>query len=319
MSSESSYARRFVDMWLLPSMHPTNIDLLQKLKSADDRQFGSNMDVVGTVSSEDSPSGDWTKSHLVGIRSDLWSPDDKELEKSLRSLHKDRHEQLRKQVKRSGRLNPKQQAELQLKIVDDALMQLGTDELETRRLVLKLFKTSSKRMRWEGTIEELTTSEVHNTMGSRRPLLSFAVILQGQEYLNSVQQNHRTFRVPSLFTFCYYDHRKDRLWHIAIKRKWISIGADFTIEAGGRRIGEIDGHLIGFGYNAYVTLRDHPLAENSDFMDLLTLFTTSVGYHRAMRRSIRSRVKAVKSDLTARHIVEDEEMWLRKNPRRRAA
>jgi hypothetical protein len=317
--SDTSYARRFVDMWMLPSMHPTNIELLQKLKTADDRQFGTNMDVVGTVSTEDPQARDWSKTHLVGIRSDLWSPDEKELEKSLRSLQKDRKEHLRRQIKRSGRLSDRQQRELQLRIAGDPLMQLDTDDLETRRLVLKLFKTSSKRMRWEGTIEELTANEVHNTMGSRRPLLSFAVILQGQEYLSSVQQNHRTFRIPSLFTFCYFDERKQRLWHITIKRKWISIGADFTIEAGKRKIGEIDGHLIGFGYNAYVTLRNHPLAENGDFMDLLTLFTTSVGYHRAMRRSIRRRVKAVRTDLTQRHIIEDEEMWLRKNPRRRAA
>ena len=88
---------RFVDMWLMPNMHPTNIELLQKLKSADDRQFGTNMDVVGSVSKEDSGSGDWQKTHVVGSRSDKWNPDQKELKRSLRSLQKVRREQLRKQ------------------------------------------------------------------------------------------------------------------------------------------------------------------------------------------------------------------------------
>jgi len=318
MSSNLSRNRRFVDMWLLPNMHPTNVELLQKLKSADDRQFGTNMDVVGTVSEKDKEGG-WLKTHLVGIRSDLWAPDDKELETSLKSLHKDRQEQLRRDIKRSGRLSKKQQSQLQQELADDPLMRIEADDLEVRRMVLKLFKTSTKRMRWEGTIEELTASEVHNTMGSRRELLSMAVILPGYEYLNYVQQNHRTLRIPSLFTFCFYDDRKDHMWHVTLKRKWVSIGADFTIEAGGDRIGEIDGHLIGFGYNAYINLREHPLAENGDFMDLLTLFTTSVGYHRAMRSGIGRRVKAVKAGRAQQHILENEEMWLRKNPRRRAA
>lgn len=310
--------RRFVDMWALPNLHPTNIELLQKLKSADDRQFGTNMDVVGTVS-EQSDDGDWEKTHLVGIRSDLWSPDRKELDRTLNSLHKSRREQVRRQIKRSGRLSDQQRDQLQVRLADDHVMELAADDLEVRRLVLKLFKTNTSRMRWEGTIEELTTSEIHNTIGSKRELLSLAVILPGYEYLNQIQQNHRTFRIPSLFTFCFYDDRRARMWHVTIRRKWVSIGADFTVEVGGDRIGEIDGRLFSLGCDATISVENHPLAESGDFMDLLTLFASSVGYHRAIRKSIRRRVKAVKAGRTQQHIVEDEEMWLRKNPRRRAA
>ncbi len=109
------------------------------------------------------------------------------------------------------------------------------------------------------------------------------------------------------------------MWYINLKRKWISLGADFVIESGGRKIGLIDGKLIGFGYNAHIHVNEPTLAKNRRFMDLLTLFTTSVGYHRAMRRSIKRRVRAIKSGKPLRHVVEDEEFWLLKNPRRRAA
>lgn len=319
MTEKSLQSRRFVDMWLLPNLHPTNIELLQKLKSADDRQFGTNMDVVGSVSEQESKTGRWEKTHLVGVRSDLWAPDEKELERSLKSLKKDRQELLRRQVKRSGRLSQQQRNQLESKLEADGVMQLAADDLETRRLVLKLFKTSTTRTRWEGTIEELTASEVHNTMGSKRALLSLAVILPGYEYLNYVQQNHRTFRIPSLFTFCFFDDRRDRMWHVAIKRRWISLGADFDVEVGGKRIGKIDGKLISLGYSATVSVAGHPLAENRDFMDLLTLFATSVAYHRGIRKSIRRRVEAVKAGRTQQHVLDNEEMWLRKNPRRRAA
>jgi len=100
--SETIEATRYVDMWALRSVHPTNIDLLQQLKTADDRQFGANMDVCGTISEKDLNTGDWEKTHIVGIRADAW------------------------------------------------------EAAEDRRLVLKMFKSTSKNIRWQATVEELT-------------------------------------------------------------------------------------------------------------------------------------------------------------------
>jgi len=256
---------RYIDMWAFLKMHPSNVDLLQRLKSADDLQFGANMDICGTVSTKDRKTAHWDKTHLVGIRSDVWNSD------------------------------------------------------EQRRLALKLFRNTGDRIRWVGTIEEITTREIHNSIGSRRAVLTLAVILPGYEYLINVQQNHRTFRIPSIFTFCFYDEEHDRRWYIDLKRKWVSVGADFVVESGGRTIGEIDGKLIGFGYNAYVHVTEPALAKNGRFVDLLTLFTTSVGYHRAMRRSVRRRMRAVQSGRPLAHVVEDEESSLLRNPRRHAA
>jgi hypothetical protein len=193
------------------------------------------------------------------------------------------------------------------------------DSAEHRRLVMKVFKSTGKRIRWSGTVEEVTTREVHNSLGSRRAVLSLAVLLPGYEYMVAVQQNHRTFRVPSVFTFSFFDEREEQVWYISLKRKWFSFGADFTVESGGRKIGEIDGKLIGFGYNAHIHVYEPALASNRRFMDLLSLFASSVGYHRAMRRSVRRRVRAVRSGEPIQHVVEDEEFWLLKNPRRRAA
>ncbi|HLA86005.1 MAG TPA: hypothetical protein VJL29_14530, partial [Thermoguttaceae bacterium] len=256
---------RYVDMWAFLRMHPTNVDLLQRLKSADDLQFGANMDVCGTVSSKDPKGGGWDKTHMVGIRSDAWNSD------------------------------------------------------AQRRLVLKLFKTTGEQLRWVGTVEEITTREIHNSIGSQQAMLTLAAILPDYEFLVNVQQNHRTFRIPSIFTFCFHDEDENRAWYLDIKRKWVSVGADFVVESGGRKIAEIDGKLIGFGYNAYVHVHEPTLADNRRFVDLLTLFAASVGYHRAMRRSVRQRVRAIQSGQPLAHVVEDEESCLLKNPRRRAA
>lgn len=317
--SDGPVANRYVDMWAFISIHATNTDLMQRLKSADDRQFGTNMDVCGSVSQQDPKTSDWDKTHMVAIRSDIWNPSDDQLQSTLNSLKESRRDQLRREIKRSGRLNARQSHRLDQQLRGDPLMSMNTSDLAHRRLVIKLFRSTGDRIRWAGTIEEITTREVHNSIGSGRAMLSLAVLLPGHEYVVTVQQNHQRFRIPAIFTFSFYDEDQDRVRYVGIKRKWVSVGADFVIESGGRKIGEIDGQLLGFGYNAYVRVHEPSLAQNRSFLDLVTLFTTTVGYHRAMRRSVKRRVRAALSGGSFRHVVEDEEFWLLKNPRRRAA
>lgn len=313
--AESSHTpcSRYVDMWALPGMHPSNVELLQQLTTADTNHFNKHMDVVGTVSEQDADSGDWEKTHIVGLRSDVWKIDTEELEEALEVLHRKRRRDLKKKVKRSGRLDAKQRAQLAAVVEDDAVMQLQSDQIETRRLVIKLFKTTGSRTRWCGTLEELTATEIHNSIGSKRNLLSMAVLLPRHEYVTYLQQNHRTFRIPSLFTGGFVD--EDRMWHLSLKRHWLSLGADFAVEIDGQEIGKVDGKLFSFGSDSHLSIADHPLCECTQFVDLLTLFAASVGYHDAMRRSIGRRVDAVLAGQSFRHLIEDEELRLRQNGR----
>ena len=47
---EPEECRRYVDMWALPGMHASNVEFMQKLKTADTNHFTTHMDTVGTVS-----------------------------------------------------------------------------------------------------------------------------------------------------------------------------------------------------------------------------------------------------------------------------
>jgi len=318
-TSNGPGADRFVDMWALAGAHPTNIDLLRRLRSADDRQFGANMDVCGSISERDSKTGKWEETRIVAIRSDVWNPGKEKLQQRLKSLQERRRDQLRRAIQRSGRLDAGQTRQLARRLQHDPVMRLRASDLFHRRLVMKMFHSSGARIRWAGSIEEVTTREVHNSLGSRRRLLSLAAILPGYDYVIALEQNHRTFRIPAVFTFSFFDEQEKQVHYVSIKRKWISVGADFAIASDGRRIGEIDGQLLSFGFNARVSVCDPALAENRQLVDLLTLFTATVGYHRAMRGSVRRRVRAVAAGTSFQHLVEDEEVWLLKNPRRRAA
>ena len=186
-------------------------------------------------------------------------------------------------------------------------------DIERRRLVLKLFRTTGQRISWAGTIEQVTTTEIHNSIGSNRSLLTMAVNLPRTDFVTCIQQNHRTLRIPSIFTFGFYDG--SQMWNLTIKRRWVSLGADFDIEANGESIGEVDGRLFCMGSDSYVDMDPHPLTKRRGFLDLVTLFTASVGYHRAMRRSLRRRVQAVCEGRNHCHVIEDEELRLHHNGR----
>jgi hypothetical protein len=305
--------RRYVDMWGLPGLHPTNIEILQQLKTADSQHFTKHMDAVGTVSEQDPETRKWEQTHLIGIRTDIWRPDDARREKSLRVMHTKRRTELKRQIKRSGRLDAKQSAELETLLLNDPVMQLKEGEAGQQRLVLKLFKTTATRVRWCGTIEQVTTSEIHNSLGSKKPLLSSVVMMPQSELVTDVQQNHRTFRLPVIFTFSFYYQR--RMYHLMLRQRWFSLGVDFDILSDGKVIGKVDGRLFTCGHDSYVNIGEHPLAQSSEFLDLLTLFSASVGYHRQMRRSLKRKMRAAVNGDWHRLAIDDEELRLRQNGR----
>ncbi|KOR31562.1 hypothetical protein TI04_00090 [Achromatium sp. WMS2] len=306
-------AERYVDMWAFSNVHPTNIDLLQRLKTADDRQFGTNMDVCGVVSAPEDQTGNWEKSYSVGIRADTWNPDPKELKKLLRLLPKDQASQLR------TRLEQHQTAAATGATTDlSSIPNLDSNSasLAKRRLVLKLFKASTERIRWLGTIEQIISREIQHSMGSKRALLSFAVILADYEYVLTINQMHRTLRPPAVYSCMFFDETEKQPRYVTIERKWTSISADFIVKADGVKIGDIDGHLISLGYNAKLKLSDPKLGKNRHFVNLLTLFAATVGYHTAMRRSVRARLRLV-TDSRYNNNIDNEELRLLKNPRGR--
>ena len=302
---------RYVDMWAVPGVHPTNSDFLQSYKMSDSSHFTRGMDVVGSISQKQE--GDWEKQCLIGIRSDIWKPDAKEVHATLGCLHEKRRRELKKEIKKNGRLDAKQKSELQKQLEEDKIMKLQCEDIEQRRLVMKLFKTTGKRLNWSGTIEQITTQEVQNSIGSRRTLLSFAVILPRHEMIVYVNQNHRTFSFVSIFTFSYYCD--GRMWPVCLRQRWGSIVPDYEVLVDSKRIGFVNGVVFAMGSDSYVDLYEHKLCQESKFVDLITLFATTIGYHKAMRRSVKRRLDACKNGDWQKCLVEDEELKIFKNGR----
>ena len=312
--TQDRYAR-YVDMWAVAGLHPSNIDVLTKLKSAEDRQFSKNMGITGKVIAEDKQERTKEESHIFGIRTDIWKPSKQEKEGALNMIKKRRKEELKKEIKkRGGRLNKEQKAELESKMRDDLTMTMESTDVDKSRLVIKLFRSTGKNISWKGTLEELSVREVHQSLGSKKALITFAVNLSGYEYLIHIQQCRRFFR-PAVFSFAYIDDKSDQIWYIDLKKYWVSFGIDYHVEAQGVRIGKIDGKLWALGTDSRVKITEPTLVNDQRFLDLVSLFAASIGYHRRIWRNIRRRVRRIKKG-DSLHVIEDEELWLLKNPRR---
>ncbi len=311
----------FVDMWAFLGMHATNINIVQKLKTAEDRQFTFGMDVNGKISEDPAEDEIGKKERediaLMAIRSNLWEPPKEDKEKALGSYKKKVTEKLRKKVKRTGgRLNKEQKEKLEEKKDEADLDKFKPNDIDKKRLVIKMFSTTGKKIHWKGTVEELSSREIHNSMGSNHPLVTLNVILPGYDYLITIQQNLKYFALAPIYSFFYWDEKMEKMWYVVIKQRFISIGIDFDVYAEDRKIAFIDGKLIGLGGNSSVKIYDEYLAKDKKFGDILVLFTSTVGYLPHMRRAIKKRIKSLERDGNNIHIVEDEEFWMLKNPRR---
>ena len=68
--------------------------------------------MCGDISQQNPKTGQWEENHLIGLRTDIWDPDEEKLQRTLNSLKEERREQLRREIKRSGRLDKKQSFKL---------------------------------------------------------------------------------------------------------------------------------------------------------------------------------------------------------------
>ncbi len=192
-------------------------------------------------------------------------------------------------------------------------MQVETGDLESRRLVLKLFSTNGSRTNWCGTLEQVTTTEIHNSIGSNRALITMAVMLPRIDTVTMIQENHKTLRFPPVFSFCFFENQQ--MHYGTLSKRMVSFGPDYDVKIDNVPSGLVNGRLFGFGCDSSLELSGHEIVHDTQFQDFLTLFAASIGYHRAMRHSIKRRVEAVKAGRSFQHVIEDEEIRLHHNGR----
>ncbi|THB68100.1 MAG: hypothetical protein D6E12_07190 [Desulfovibrio sp.] len=309
----------FLDLWALVKHNPVNIDLLNKLRTGEDRQFGSDMDVMGKIFEEPVLDSKEKRKEtgLMGIRTPLWKPSKDDRTQTLTRMQKQREKDMRKEIKPGGgRLNAEQQRTFEALSARDEVLLAKPDNVDSGRLVIKLFANTGKDISWKGTIEELTMQEMHQSFGRRRTRMSFACIIPGYEYVAYIEQHHPFWALMPTFSFGYWDDATGTVRAITMRQKLVSFGVDFTVFAEGRRVAYIDGKLISVGHNSRITIHDEVLAKDKVFADILLLFTATAGFHKEIRKRIKRRMLGLSGKRTNLYVVDRDELWLMKNPRR---
>lgn len=167
-----------------------------------------------------------------------------------------------------------------------------------QRFVLRMFNCENDSYKWDGSLEEMPSREVSNTLKKEEPLKTFCVFLRTKEevpFATLIEEGAEeiaklgflTWRRPAMFAFSYYQKDTERMWQIVLRRRIFCLGTDFKVMAGKRYVGEIDGKILRWGTDSQVRVIDPELENDEAFMHILCLFAASIGFHKQINKSIK--------------------------------
>lgn len=143
-----------------------------------------------------------------------------------------------------------------------------------RRIILKTFTEleEEKGGRWTGTLESSLIDSMSMSIGTRKPLPMFKIILPGDKYVYNLYRTHTI--TGQRYMFYLMDKKTQELRHFEIEGQAFAIGEDFRVEdsATGKKVAYIDGKVIDLGGKWEIKLKDKELAANSTFRQILILF-----------------------------------------------
>jgi hypothetical protein len=172
----------------------------------------------------------------------------------------------------------------------------GEDAEKNRRIVLKTFTelTDKGGGRWTGTIEQILTESLVLSAGERDPLPVFIVNLPGFDYLTRIVRAHTLSGERYMFPLIDEETHKTRIFEISANR--FSLGADFRVEdvSTGKRVADINGHLLDIGGKWDIKIKDEALHDNNFFRRIIILFTCAVKYLPDANEALEKLLKDIK-------------------------
>ncbi|MHA1972026.1 MAG: hypothetical protein ACTSW1_03465 [Candidatus Hodarchaeales archaeon] len=181
-----------------------------------------------------------------------------------------------------------------------------------RRLVIKLF---SKSMYYQGTLEEMIGREFTRSISAQKDFPCFSVMIDGYEYLISLNKTRGGLFVPEWFVFrVNFD---EELQPIILKHK-MGPGIDYRVvnPFGNKEIGLINGKKFDIGGRYDITIKstDKRLVSNIVTRPLI-LFAASLKFHKPIYKKIKKGVKQMKKGKWDGPTLSNEELLLSRNPR----
>jgi len=271
------YDRIIVDFWAT-KMHGATIGVRREdQRRAQSRQYTKGMEVRGEVEFQGKDKGkEWT----IAFNEDTWDVDD---ESKLRSRFKD---------KKEAKMN--------------------------RRIIIKTFTKldDKKGGRWTGTLESSLIDSMSLSIGTRKPLPVFKVVLPGDKFVYNIYRNHTL--AGQRYMFYIIDEKTKEFRYFEIESEMFAIGEDFRVEdcATGKQVAYVDGKVIDIGGKWEIKFKDKNLAGNPTFRQILILFACLSKFLDDVNDSVKDLYKAI-TKKKYKFRPDAFELSLYKNPRMR--
>ncbi|MGQ9722908.1 MAG: hypothetical protein ACUVXA_16490 [Candidatus Jordarchaeum sp.] len=186
-----------------------------------------------------------------------------------------------------------------------------------QRLVIKAFKQSAQEnIDWYGSIEELVGKEIAKSFGTGEPLTVFAIILDVDKFVHTVEKVYRGKLRTDTYALNIYNEGSGTYEAYKIIGKRVSLGTDYRIfnAEKNKEVGLIDAKIANIGGKCDIKIMDAKLSENDTLIRSLMLFTATLKF----QGDIENRILKILKEIEAGKLKikpDDEELGLMRNPR----
>ena len=186
------------------------------------------------------------------------------------------------------------------------------DPLE-RRFVMKIFSPSGY---WRCSIERLQGESFAVSHATKEPCPVYICVFKHTRNLYRIKRLAHFPRFQGeVFGFSYLDEN-DIFRSYMIDDKRLTFGSDWMIkDIHNNIVARIDGKFMNVGGRFKVKILDPILAEDTTFINILTLFSSTLRFHKDIKKNIKKSIKELRdSDIEVK--LDDSEANLYLNPRK---
>lgn len=201
-------------------------------------------------------------------------------------------------------------------IWDEEELSIGGKSVFGQRLVIKAFSESAGNFSWWGSIEELVGRSVAKSFGTGDPLPVFAVILDLDKLVHTVEKVYRGMIKTDTYALSMYNEDNGVADAYKIIGERIAIGSDYKVFSAekNKQVAAINTKVANIGGKCEIIISEPTLFGNDAFIRTLILFATTIGF----QGDIEKRVLNILSEMENGKLKikpDIEEIGLMRNPR----
>jgi hypothetical protein len=184
------------------------------------------------------------------------------------------------------------------------------------RLILRIFSDSGQ---WKGSIEEMVTWELGQSIAVDNPLPQFTAIMPIYDYVVPIRKVHQRATIRENYSFELINAKNFNVDIFELRSERISIGSDWNVLyrniKGEKKIADLDTKKLDLGGKVHIKIYEKQFADNEPLKTSLILFSSTIRYQDEIKNNIKNRLESVRKG-ELKISPKKSELWLMRNPRR---